>query len=138
MVLLNFLKFFKLRRLCSENNDLMSKLNEMENLFLVRDYDQEVIDKAKASVIGIKHFKEGCDKTIKSGCKKCFTCPHVFDDVHQVRWPTGVYSPKGNHSSISKDIIYCIQCLKCGSLYIGETERRLGEQNSGTFERHKM
>ena len=47
-------------RLCSQDNDFVLKVNEMENFFLVRDYPQKVIDKAKASVIGsqIKLFKK--------------------------------------------------------------------------------
>ena len=48
--------------------------------------------------------------------------------MHQVRGPIGIYSLKGKFSCISKDIIYCIECLKCGGLYIGETKRRLGDR----------
>ena len=193
-------QFLRLR-LCSEDNDFVSKVNEMENFFLVRDYPQKVIDKAKTSVIGINraqapqerpkgvnteiiilgitfnshsqmikniiernfhilqlddevgylfqekplvsyrrdrnvkdmlvHSKIGVNskvgKTLKCGLTRCFTCPHVFDDVHQVRGPRGVYSPKDNFSCISKDVIYYIECLKCGSLYIGETGDRIRE-----------
>ena len=46
-------QFLRLRRFCSENNDFVSKVNEMEYLFIVRDYTQKVIDEAKASTIGI-------------------------------------------------------------------------------------
>ena len=28
----------------------------------------------------------------------------------------------------AKNIIYCIECIKCGSLCIGETKRRLGDR----------
>ena len=87
--------------------------------------DRNVKDMLVHANIGV-NSKVG--KTRKCVRTRCFTCPHVFDDVHQVRGPKGVYSPKDNISCISKDIIYCIECLKCGSLYIGETERRLGDR----------
>ena len=48
-----YVQFLRLRTLCLEDNDFVSKVNEMKKFFLVRDYLQKVIDKAKASVIGI-------------------------------------------------------------------------------------
>jgi hypothetical protein len=40
----------------------------------------------------------------------------------------GTVTPVGNFSCISKNIVYCIVCQKCGDLYVGETERRLGDR----------
>ena len=34
----------------------------------------------------------------------------------------------GRFSCVTKDVIYCIECGKCGDIYIGETERRLGDR----------
>ena len=31
-------------------------------------------------------------------------------------------------SCITKDVIYCIECIRCGEIYIGETDRRLGDR----------
>ena len=67
-------------------------------------------------------------RTVQCDRKRCLTCPHVFSEVHQVEGPAGQFLPKGTFNCITKDIIYCIECVKCGHLYIGETERRLGDR----------
>ena len=59
------------------------------------------------------------------GRKRGLTCPFVFNEVHTVEGPRGKFTPSGSFSCITKDVIYCIEC---GEIYIGETERRLGDR----------
>ena len=65
---------------------------------------------------------------LSCGRKHCLTCPFVFNEVHRVNSPRDVFTPSGSFSCISKDVIYCIECTRCGEIYIGETERRLGDR----------
>ena len=66
--------------------------------------------------------------TLPFGRKRRLTCPFVFNEVHTVEGPRGKFTPSGRFYCISKDVIYCIECTKCGEIYIGETERRLGDR----------
>ena len=61
--------------------------------------------------------------TLPCGRKRCLTCPFVFNEVHTVEGPRGKFTPSGSFSCITKDVIYCIECIRCGEIYIGETER---------------
>ena len=70
--------------------------------------DRNVEDMLVYSKLGVKS-KVG--KPVKCGQKRCFICPYVLTYVHQVTGPTSVYSPKGNYSCISKDIIVFLMCL---------------------------
>ena len=65
--------------------------------------------------------------TLSCGRKR-LTCPFVFNEVHTAKGPRGKFTPSGRFSCISKDVIYCIECTKCGEIYIWETERRLGDR----------
>ena len=42
-----------------------------------------------------------------------------------VTGPTGSFTIKTSFNCCSCDVIYCILCIKCGELYIGETGREL-------------
>ena len=66
--------------------------------------------------------------TLPCGRKRCLTCPFVFNEVHTVEGPRGKFTPSGSFSCITKDVIYCIECIRCGEIYIGETDRRLGDR----------
>ena len=66
--------------------------------------------------------------TLPCGRKRCLTCPFVFNDLHTVKGPKAKVTPSSSFSSIIKDLIYCIECIRCGEIYIGETERRLGDR----------
>ena len=52
----------------------------------------------------------------------------AFNEEHTVHGPNGSFSPQGRFSCVTKDVIYCIERGKCGDIYIGETERRLGDR----------
>ena len=66
--------------------------------------------------------------TVSCGRKRCVTCAFVFNEVHTVQGPKGHFCPLGTFSCITKDVVYCIECTNCGDIYIGETERRLGDR----------
>ena len=66
--------------------------------------------------------------TFPCGMKQCLTCPLVFNELHTVRGPMGKYTPSGIFSCISKDVIYCMECTRCGEIYIGKTEKRLRDR----------
>ena len=81
--------------------------------------------------------KDVSGMTLPCGRKRCFTCPFAFNEVHTVKGPKGKFTPSGRFSCISKDVVYCIEFTKCGEIYIGETERRLGEHLRDVKNRHK-
>ena len=196
-----FSQFLRLKRLCSDRQDLKAKEKEMEHFFLARDYPQDIVSKAIGRVSHISRAdalkqKEPAEemnrviltltynshsKVIKDIVEKNFhivnldeevgylfqqkplisyrrdrnirdmlvhsrfsskdvsgitlpcgrkrlTCPFVFNEVHTVEGPRGKFTPSGSFSCITKDVIYCIECIQCGEIYIGETERRLGDR----------
>ena len=59
--------------------------------------------------------------------KKCVTCPHVSKNS-KIVGPKGFIKIKSNFTCISEGLIYVIECNKCGSLYVGETGRKLGDR----------
>ena len=71
--------------------------------------------------------KDVSGMTLPCGRKR-LTCSFVFNEVHTVEGPRGKFTSAGSFSSISKDVIYCIECTRCGEIYIRETERRLGNR----------
>ena len=197
-----FSQFLRLKRLCSDRQDLKAKEKEMEHFFLARDYPQDIVSKAIDRVSHIsradalkqkepaevmnrviltltynshsKVIKDIVEKnfhmlnldeevgylfqqkplisyrrdrnirdmlvhsrfsskdvsgiTLPCGRKHCLTCPFVFNEVHTVEGPRGKFTPSGSFSCITKDVIYCIECIRYGEIYIGETERRLGDR----------
>ena len=58
--------------------------------------------------------KDAYGMTLPSGRKRCLTCPFVFNEVHTVEGSRGKFTSSGSFSCISKDVIYCIECTRCG------------------------
>ena len=42
--------------------------------------------------------------------------------------PSGSFSVKESFTCISKGLIYCLDCVKCGELYVRETGRKLADR----------
>ena len=116
----------------------------VENNFQILKLDQEVgylfQEKPLVSYRRDKNIKDMLVKsqfltsqnttgvTMPCGRKRCVTCDFVFNEEHTVHGPKGSFSPQGRFSCVTKDVIYCIECGKCGDIYIGETEKRLGDR----------
>ena len=62
-----------------------------------------------------------CDSTV------CLTCDYINED-HLVVGPKGTFFVREKFTCISKGLIYCIECKRCGMLYVGETCRMLKER----------
>jgi hypothetical protein len=58
---------------------------------------------------------------------RCLTCEHTSSTT-SVHGPKGHHNIKNTFTCISSNIVYALQCLQCGKLYIGETKRRLGDR----------
>ena len=59
--------------------------------------------------------------------RRCLTCNHITNDLLVVG-PRGTYRVTHQFTCESKELIYCINCKKCGQLYVGETCRMLKER----------
>ena len=59
--------------------------------------------------------------------KKCVTCPYI-NSSSQIVGPKGVVKVKSHFSCVSEGLVYVIECKRCGSLYVGETGRKLSER----------
>ena len=62
-----------------------------------------------------------CDRS------RCLTCPHV-NSSNRIVGPRGFIDIREQFTCISEGLIYVIECRKCGSLYVGETGRRLADR----------
>ena len=62
-------------------------------------------------------------------CKRprCKTCPHTHT-VSSISGPKGRIRIHNSFTCTSKDVIYVLSCLKCNSLYVGETKRLFSER----------
>ena len=57
---------------------------------------------------------------------RCLTCEHPSSqDI--ICAPKCSFHIKNSFPCTSKNLIYCLSCLTCGKLYIGETKRMLSE-----------
>ena len=66
--------------------------------------------------------------------RPCPTCPWVIESRRMRSFgSTYAYDITQPLNCQSKNIIYCILCLKCGHQYVGETDRTLQER----FSEHK-
>ncbi len=62
-----------------------------------------------------------CDRS------RCLTCNHITNTT-RIIGPRGYFDVKERFTCISEGVVYAIECKKCGSLYIGETGRRLADR----------
>ena len=62
----------------------------------------------------------------RSRCKSC----KYITDTKAVSCHKSKFSVTETFACTSTNLIYCIQCLKCNKLYIGETMRRLADRSA--------
>ena len=64
-----------------------------------------------------------------SACRRgrCVTCPHI-NNTSKLVGPKGYVDIKENFTCTSEGAVYAIECKRCGSLYVGETGRKLSER----------
>lgn len=64
-----------------------------------------------------------------SSCNRsrCNTCEHVLQQS-TISGPRKSIKVLGSFTCTSSNVVYCILCVKCSKLYIGETKRRLGDR----------
>ncbi len=65
--------------------------------------------------------------TFPCGWARCKTCNHILN-TDTVVGPSGSVDIKKSFQCTTKGIIYCVTCLRCGDLYIGETGRMLADR----------
>jgi hypothetical protein len=65
--------------------------------------------------------------TFPCGRSRCLTCDHVTNEL-LINGVKGSFRIKESYTCITPNIVYCLTCTACDSLYIGETKRRLGDR----------
>jgi len=65
--------------------------------------------------------------TFKCARARCKTCPFIRK-VEKISGPKRSIKITDHFTCTSANVIYCITCNFCKQLYIGETERRLGDR----------
>ena len=65
--------------------------------------------------------------TLKCQRKRCKYCPFVSNMV-EISGPNGSAKITDHFTCISVNVIYCITCMLCKKIYIGETARRSADR----------
>ncbi|XP_059821812.1 uncharacterized protein LOC132391972 [Hypanus sabinus] len=62
-------------------------------------------------------------------CKrnKCYTCRYT-SSLTTIQGPRQSFQVRRHFTCESAGAVYCVRCSRCGLLYIGETQRRLGDR----------
>jgi len=122
------------------NNVTVTKV--IKKHFGILESDGEVADlfEGKPPMVAFRRDKNLKDLLVRSrlptkkecGTKKCdrtrcHTCDHVSQNLNIIG-PRGSYEIRTNFTCTSAELIYAIECKKCGQLYVGETCRRLGDR----------
>ena len=107
---------------------------------LVQDPLTSQIFTSKEPLIAYKKDKSLKDLLVKSKIKstenpgtipckrpRCLTCKHTSKEEHIIG-PKGHFHINAKFSCCSRGLIYYINCKQCGSLYVGETGRRLSDR----------
>ncbi|XP_067851243.1 receptor-transporting protein 3-like [Heptranchias perlo] len=70
-----------------------------------------------------------CSNTGTFPCKRrrCNTCPFI-SPLRDIQGPKDSFHVTKPFTCTSANLVYCILCSKCDFLYVGETERRLGDR----------
>ena len=58
---------------------------------------------------------------------RCATCKYIHSNT-VVKGAKSSFTIHDTFTCISKGIVYCIGCIKCNKLYIGETRRRMADR----------
>ena len=64
---------------------------------------------------------------------RCLTCKHINRDP-SVAGPRGQFLVYEKFTCESQELIYAIECKKCGDVYVGETGRKLKDR----FREHRL
>ena len=65
--------------------------------------------------------------------RRCLTCKHINSDTCVVG-PRGQFTVRERFTCESEELVYAIECKKCGDIYVGETGRKLKER----FREHRL
>lgn len=65
--------------------------------------------------------------TYRCGRRQCNTCIHTYNGT-TIAGPDATFHVKSSFSCTTKNVVYCILCINCGKLYLGETKRMLAER----------
>jgi len=66
--------------------------------------------------------------TFKCARARCKTCPFIRNVAEKISGPKRSIKITDHFTCTSANVIYCITCIFCKKLYIGETGRRLGDR----------
>ncbi len=77
-------------------------------------------------VIRSRLLEDEIPGTFPCGRSRCKTCNHILN-TDTVVGPSGSVDIKNSLQCTTKGIIYCVTCLRCGDLYIGETGHILAD-----------
>ena len=66
-------------------------------------------------------------RTLKCARVRCKTCPFIHN-VEIISGPKRSIKITDHFTCTSANVIYCITCTLCKKLYIGETERQIGDR----------
>ena len=97
--------------------------NSLKNIWLHSKERKNLKD----HLVYSKLHKRQSGNTKTCNRRKCVTCPHI-NPASKIVGPKGYFDIKSNFSCVSEGLVYVIECKKCGSLYVGETGRKLGDR----------
>ena len=118
----------KIAAIIKKNAKFLAQDNEVGNLFtdnILMAYRNP--PSLARLLVRSKLSTEELPGTFQCGRPRCKTCVSVrnFDIIFG---PSGNFEIRNCFTCTSKGLVYCIICLKCSALYIGETERMLSER----------
>lgn len=106
-----------------QNDDEVSDIFEQLPMVAYRR-DRNLKDIMVRSNLGTEGTVGG---TTKCARNVCITCDHINED-HIVVGPRGSFTIRDKFNCESTSLIYCIECKRCGMLYVGETSRKLKDR----------
>ena len=123
-------------RICSRNVDFQRATNTLFRVLRTRGYSKRLLRQIKNNTIANLDTKlHGVANAKPCNSSRCSTCPffmetHIFKS-HQTNQ---TFYIKQNLSCDSKNVIYLINCKKCGIQYVGQTSLTLRDR----FTRHRF
>ena len=108
------------QKILQADNDLKNIFNEPPMIAWRRD--KSIRDLLVHSrITSVTH---GC--MLRCGRSRCDTCPHLYQHPN-MDFPLGS-KPVVQASCTERNVVYGIKCASCGSTYIGQTGKRLGDR----------
>jgi hypothetical protein len=115
--------FYKNYHILQDDPDLGKLFPQLPLLAYRRDHN--IKDTLVSSIV--KDDSDIIPGTFTCNRNRCITCHHVCQNV-TIKGPKHNFIIRDHFTCVTPGVIYCIHCLVCHELYIGETSRRLADR----------